>query len=96
VNSLPKTVTGQRRGCDLNPGPCAPESSTLTTRLPSHPRYLDCVSTNDTHLACCNSAVDQPIMIICGRSVAEIPHPTISRFIFPLPVTDVSALPGET
>jgi len=38
VNSLPKTVTGQRRGCDLNPGPSAPESSTLTTRLPSHPR----------------------------------------------------------
>jgi len=37
VNSLPKTVTRQRRGCDLNPGPIAPESSTLTTRLPSHP-----------------------------------------------------------
>jgi len=36
VNSLPKTVTGQRRGCDLNPGPSAPESSTLTTQLPSH------------------------------------------------------------
>jgi len=36
VNSLSKTVTRQRRGCDLNPGPCAPESSTLTTRLPSH------------------------------------------------------------
>ena len=36
VNSLPKTVTLQRRGCDLNPGPTAPESSTLTTRLPSH------------------------------------------------------------
>ena len=35
-NSLPKTVTRQRRGCDLNPGPSAPESSTLTTRLPSH------------------------------------------------------------
>ena len=29
VNSLPKTVTRQRRGCDLNPGPTA-----LTTRLP--------------------------------------------------------------
>jgi len=29
--------TRQRRGCDLNPGPSAPESSTLTTRLPSHP-----------------------------------------------------------
>ena len=29
VNSLPKTVAGQRRGCYLNPGPSAPESSTL-------------------------------------------------------------------
>jgi len=38
VNSLPKTATRQRRGCDLNPGPTAPESSTLTTRLPSHNR----------------------------------------------------------
>jgi len=38
VNSLPKTITRQRRGCDLNPGPSAPESSTLTTRrLPSYP-----------------------------------------------------------
>ena len=37
VNNLPKTVTRQRRDCDLNPGPSAPESSTLTTRLPSHP-----------------------------------------------------------
>ena len=35
VNSLPKTVTRQRRDCDLSPGPPAPESSTLTTRLPS-------------------------------------------------------------
>jgi len=33
ANSLLKTVTRQRRGCDLNPGPTAPESSTLTTRL---------------------------------------------------------------
>ena len=32
VNSLPKTVTRQHRGCDLNPGPSAPESSLLTTR----------------------------------------------------------------
>ena len=37
ANSLPKTVTRQRRDCDLNPGPSVPESSTLTTRLPSHP-----------------------------------------------------------
>ena len=38
MNSLPKTVSRQRRGYDLNPGSSAPESSTLTTRLPSHPR----------------------------------------------------------
>ena len=35
VNSLPKTATRRRRDCDLNPGPSAPESSTLTTRLPN-------------------------------------------------------------
>ena len=34
MNSLPKT------GCDLNPGPTAPESSTLTTRLLSHPETV--------------------------------------------------------
>jgi len=36
LNSLPKTVTRQRRGCDLNQGPFVPESSTLTTRLPGN------------------------------------------------------------
>jgi len=41
VNSLPKTVTRQRRDCDLNPGPSAPESSTPTTRLPSY-RATEC------------------------------------------------------
>ena len=41
VNSLPKTVTRQRRGCDLNPGPSAPESRTLTIRLPSHANFVD-------------------------------------------------------
>jgi len=30
VNSLPKTVARQHSGYDLNPGPTAPESSTLT------------------------------------------------------------------
>ena len=33
-----KTVALQCSGCDLNPSPSAPESSTLTTRLPSHYR----------------------------------------------------------
>jgi len=40
VNSLPQTVTRQRCDCDLNPGPSAPESSTQTARLPSHPLYI--------------------------------------------------------
>jgi len=40
VNSLPKIVIRQRRSCDLNPGPDAPESSTLTTGLPSHPDVI--------------------------------------------------------
>ena len=33
MNSLPKTVTRQNRGCDLNQGPASPESSTLSTRI---------------------------------------------------------------
>jgi len=40
VNSLPETVTRQRRGCDLNPGRSVPESSMLTTRLPSYPKSI--------------------------------------------------------
>ena len=47
VNSLPKTVTRQRRDCDLNPGPSAPESSTLTNRLPSHPNRDETVQLNN-------------------------------------------------
>ena len=51
VNSLPKTVTRQRRGCDLNPGPTMPESSMLTTRLPSRPWIgLGEVKSTDVHL----------------------------------------------
>ena len=37
VNSSSKTVKWQFCDCDLNSGPTAPQSSTLTTRLPSHP-----------------------------------------------------------
>jgi len=44
VNSSPKTVIRQRRHCNLNPGPSAPESCTLTTRLPSHPCKLRTMS----------------------------------------------------
>ena len=63
VNSLPKTVTRQRRDCDLNPGPTAPESSTLITRLPSHPLIAcsrpisfvlcSCVYADFSYTVCC-------------------------------------------
>jgi len=45
VSSFPKTVTRQRRDCDLNPGPSMPES---TTRLPSHPSF--CIIVNITFI----------------------------------------------
>ena len=58
ANSLPKTVARQRRDCDLNPGPAAPESSTLTTRLPSHTSYLCQIS---VHVICgCGSVLLWP------------------------------------
>jgi len=45
VNNLPKSVTRQHRGCDLNPRPTAPESSTLTTQLPSPVRFSELANT---------------------------------------------------
>jgi len=39
VNSLPKTVTRQRRGCDLNPGPTAQHANHSATE-PPHLIYL--------------------------------------------------------
>jgi len=52
VNSLPKTVTRQRRDCDLNPGPTAPVSGTLNTRLPTTepPQLLTVVFTKYCHI----------------------------------------------
>ena len=47
VSSLPKTVTRQRRGCDLNLDPSAPESSTLTTRPPEPNNPLSLNSNRD-------------------------------------------------
>ena len=69
MNSLPETVTRQRRDCDLNPGHSAPESSTLTTRLPSHPRVCVCVylpanrTCSEHEFRCSNSAcIDSSMM----------------------------------
>ena len=48
MSSLPKTVTGQRRGCDLNPGPSAPEFSTLPLRSATEPPSVKQQMTNAT------------------------------------------------
>ena len=76
VNSLPKTVTRQRRGCDLNPGHYAPESSTLTTRLPSHSSlWIDAANTNKFS---CHSNVPWGIeKRIPGRLSTAIIIPTL-------------------
>jgi len=67
VNSLPATVTRQRHGYDLNPGPSAPESRTLTTRLLSHPWYVKCVDENNVKNPCVKSfeMVKSACEIIC-------------------------------
>ena len=52
VNSLLKTVSRQRRDCDLNPGPSAPESSTLTTRLQTHTTYWMIITDPDLSYSC--------------------------------------------
>jgi len=39
VNSLPKTVTRQRRDCDLNPGLLRLSPTRYHTRLPIHLHY---------------------------------------------------------
>ena len=76
VNSLPKTVTRQRRGCDLNPGPSALESSTLTTRLPSHQPDADRThyvsSCSSTELDCISLAA--PSLPVPLRQIVYAVH----------------------
>jgi len=45
VNGLPMAVIQEPRDCDLNLGPFVPESSMLTTQLPSHPN-CECEGAN--------------------------------------------------
>jgi len=74
VNSLPKTVTRQRRDCDLNPDPSAPESSTLITRLPSHPIFWIA-----THNTCCRiEKVQKPSLGVVGSSTVVSVNPAVN------------------
>jgi len=60
---LPNTNTPRHQSLDNSPHPVLHHS------LSSN---LHCISKNDTDLACYNSDVDQPILIVFGRSVAEV------------------------
>jgi len=90
VNSLPKTVTQQHRNCDLNPGPSAPESSTLTTRLPSHPilLYRILITTDCTDVAVlqwqmlaaeCYADCTRPARVVSQGTDADSDHQQGSR-----------------
>jgi len=68
VNSLPKTATRQRRDCDLNPGPSAPESSTLTTRLPS---LLYTQSRTEVQLMFCSNHIQIPKRTILKKGTLK-------------------------
>jgi len=75
VSSLPKTVIRQRRDCDLNPGPSAPESSMLTTRLPSHHRvgffFVPGTKVNDVCLRISGESAHGPASKMLCESARE-------------------------
>ena len=77
VNSLPKTVTRQRRDCDLNPGPSAPESSTLTTRYTVSEQEAH-LSTAAARVCCCGSG-RQEMAIDCCTAGAQQKRRAVSR-----------------
>jgi len=78
VNSLPKTVTRQRRGCDLNPGLSAPESSTLTTRLPSHPIADSAYALTSCALYCGRSLLSTTVVILHSAHGVSFYNPQLA------------------
>ena len=72
MNSLPKTVTRQRRSCDLNTGCSVPESSMLTTRLPSHDTACTVCGTWSMKLSSASLSV---------HSIIWLPHATAAGLL---------------
>ena len=81
VNSLPMTVSRQRRCCDSHPGPTAPESSTLTTRLPSQPAYQCVHGSTPSYLqnAICPVASAESRRRLRSASLADLIVPATRR-----------------
>jgi len=82
ANSFPETDTRQRRDCDLNPGPSAPESSTLTTRLPSHPMpcYTHRIATIDS-VTSLHRVYSPAGFLSAIVRVHSVSYRTITRFV---------------
>ena len=79
----PCSIT-ERRGCDLNPARSVPESSTLSTRLPSHSTGVDKTNFSCSLLGCCNwttkllqSACLYVRPFMYGRNHTSKPHFTM-------------------
>ena len=71
MNSLPKTVIRQRRGCDMNPVPSAPESSTLTTWLATtEPSCCECVTRPIPRIWQWFEFITHPVKCICNGRVS--------------------------
>jgi len=70
VNSFPTTVTRQRRDCDLN---CRPESSTLTSRLPSHP-LLGIGKGKDNLYSIAERRVPELIPVLGSQPAGDVSH----------------------
>ena len=72
VDSLPKTVTRQRRDGDMNPGPSAPESSTLTARLPNG-------------VVCCRNNI-ACLLSVFPRAYVRNYTPIFAKYVCMLPI----------
>jgi len=77
VNSLPKTVTRQNSGCDLNPGVSAPESSTVANHSATEPSWWG-RGANVRYLSNAPAAVYLSIRVI---------NSPIERLVDPMPKT---------
>jgi len=72
-----KTVTRQRRDCDLNPCPSAPESNRLTTRLSSHPHYNKSTNGHYNKSIKITVSLGDPSPLLIHNSLAQpSPYPT--------------------
>ena len=94
VNSLPMTVTRQRRGCDFNPGPSAPEKnhSAIEPPLPLLPSLVVAYRALYVHFRLqtehrdrkCADTIDTVLVPCMGR-----PFPMLKyKYIFQIKYTE--------